>query len=156
MADLKKSLKDEKIQSLKLRTPLLAQRTSSLKDVLVKMKEEKKGYAVVVEGRQVVGIFTERDVLTRVVEQKLDLTTPIEKLMTQAPKVLKNSDTVADAIRLMSQGSYRHVPLVDEAGEVTGLLGVRDLIQYLAEHYPYEIYNLPPDPQQVMQTPEGA
>jgi CBS domain-containing protein len=156
MTDLRKSLKSEQIQSLKLRPPLTVNRSSSLKDVLAQMKEEKKGYAVVTDHKKVLGIFTERDILTRVIEQKTDLNVPIEKVMTANPRVLKTIDSVADAIRLMSEGSYRHIPLVDENENIMGLLGVRDLIQYLAEHYPYEVYNLPPDPQQVIRTPEGA
>lgn len=156
MTDLKKTLNSEKIQTLKLRPPLMLARTTSLKEVFTRMKEQKTGYAILLEGKTVVGIFTERDALTRVIPQKLDLNTPVEKAMTPNPKVLKTTDSVADAIRLMSQGSYRHIPLVDENSEVTGLLGVRDVVQYLAEHYPWEVYNLPPDPHQVMGTPEGA
>ena len=109
-----------------------------------------------VEGKGVIGIFTERDVLTKVVEQKVDLATPIEKLMTPDPKVLKREDSVADAIRLMNQGGYRHIPIVDDQGEVQGIVRVRDIIKYLAEHFPYEVYNLPPDPRQIIRAPEGA
>ena len=76
--------------------------------------------------------------------------------MTPNPTTLKTTDSVADAIRLMNQGHYRHLPLVDENGGLVGVLGVRDLINYLAEHYPYEVYNLPPDPHQVIRAPEGA
>lgn len=159
MADLRKSLKSEKIQCLRLRSPLTVDRTTPLKNVLVRMREEKKGYAIVLDkgdGKKIVGIFTERDVMTRVIEQKVDLKTPVEKVMTPNPKVLKITDSVADAIALMSGGSYRHAPLVDDKDEVAGILGVRDLIQYLAEHYPYEVYNLPPDPKQIIRDAEGA
>jgi CBS domain-containing protein len=122
------------------------------------MREEKKGYAVVIDpaGGTVAGIFTERDVMTRVIEQKLPATTPVEKVMTPSPKTLKVTDSVADAIRLMNQGRYRHLPLVDADGRLVGVLGVRDVIGYLAEHYPHEVYNLPPDPHQVIRAPEGA
>ncbi len=156
MADLQKALKVEKIQTLKIRPALAVDRTTPIKNVLTRMREEKKGCAVILEGKKVVGIFTERDAMTKIIEQKMDLKTFIETVMTPDPKVLKVSDSVADAIRLMSQGSYRHIPLVNDNGEVSGLLSVRDLVQYLAEHYPYEVYNLPPDPNQVMSTPEGA
>ena len=156
MADLKKVLNDEKIQSLKLQPPLTFSKTSPLKEVLTQMKERKKGSVIIVDGKKTVGIFTERDVLTRVIEPKVALTAPIETVMTPNPKVLKATDSVAEAIRLMSGGSYRHIPLVDEGGNATGLLGVRDLIQYLAEHFPWEVYNLPPNPHQVMETPDGA
>jgi len=123
------------------------------------MKKENKGYIVVLEdqvSRKVAGIFTERDVMTRVVEQKIAASTPVEKVMTPNPTTLKLADSVADAIRLMSQGHYRHLPLVDEAGGLTGVLAVRDLITYLAEHYPHQVFNLPPDPHQVIRAPEGA
>ena len=119
------------------------------------MSEKKTGSVTVVEGMRVVGIFTERDVLTRVVEQKVNPKTPLSKLMTSDPKVLKMGDSIADAIRLMNQGSYRHIPITDEAGEVQGILSVRDIIKYLAEHFPCEVYNLPPGPQ-IIRAPEGA
>lgn len=123
------------------------------------MRKENKGYAVVLEdeaSRKVAGIFTERDVMTRVVEQKVAASTPVEKVMTANPTTLKLTDSVADAIRLMSQGHYRHLPLVDDAGGLVGVLSVRDLITYLAEHYPHQVFNLPPDPHQVIRAPEGA
>jgi CBS domain-containing protein len=159
MADLTKALITERIQGLKLRTPLSVLKSATLKTVFAKMSAEKKGYAVVLEDEKtgkVAGIFTERDVMTRVVEQKVGPSTPVEKVMTANPKTLKATDSVADAIRLMNQGHYRHLPLVDDAGRLVGVLSVRDLIAYLAEHYPYEVYNLPPDPHQVIRAPEGA
>jgi CBS domain-containing protein len=157
VVDLTKALKNEKIQGLRLRPPLAVPKGATLKSVFSKMRQEKKGYAVVLEDNgKVTGIFTERDIMTRVVEQKLGPSTVVEKVMTTNPTTLKASDSVADAIRLMNQGRYRHLPLVDESGRLVGVLGVRDLIIYLAEHYPYEVYNLPPDPHQVIRAPEGA
>lgn len=159
MFDLTKALKDEKIQGLRLRSPLAVLKSAPLKTVFAKMRAEKKGYVVVLEDeatRKVVGIFTERDVMTRLVEQKVAPSTPVEKVMTPHPMILKATDSVADAIRLMNQGHYRHLPLVDEKDRLVGVLSVRDLIGYLAEHYPYEVYNLPPDPHQVIRAPEGA
>ncbi|HEX5037756.1 MAG TPA: CBS domain-containing protein [bacterium] len=142
-----------------MRSPLAIPKTSPLKAVFSLMRKENKGYAVVLEdeaSRKVAGIFTERDVMTRVAEQKIAASTPVEKVMTPQPTTLKLTDSVADAIRLMSQGRYRHLPLVDEAGGLVGVLSVRDLITYLAEHYPHQVFNLPPDPHQVIRAPEGA
>ncbi len=155
--DMKKVLKSEKIQSLRLRSAVSLERSTPLKKVLGAMRDNKKGAVVIVDDhKKIVGIFTERDAMTRVVEQKIDGGTPIEKLMTPDPKVLKVEDSVADAIQLMNKGGYRHIPLVDSRGEIQGIVTVRDIIKYLAEHFPYEIYNLPPDPHQIMQAPEGA
>jgi len=123
------------------------------------MRDEKKGYAVVLQDEAagtIAGIFTERDVMTRVIEQRLPVTTPVVKVMTPDPKTLQATDSVADAIRFMSEGRYRHLPLVDGTGRLVGVLGVKDLVHYLAEHYPHEVFNLPPDPHQVIRAPEGA
>ena len=154
--DMNKVLKSEKIQSLRLRTAVSLERSTPLKKVLDAMRVNKTGAVVIVDNKKIVGIFTERDAMTRVVEQKIDGNTPIEKLMTPDPKVLRMEDSVADVIQLMNKGGYRHIPLVDSQGEIQGMVTVRDIIKYLAEHFPYEIYNLPPDPNQIMQAPEGA
>lgn len=159
MSDLTKALRSEKIQGLRLRPALAVTRSETLKNVFAKMREEKKGYAIVLEdgtNGKIAGIFTERDVMTRIIEQKLPASTPVEKAMTANPATLKLTDSVADAIRLMNQGHYRHLPLSDESGRLVGVLGVKDLVNYLAEHYPHEIFNLPPDPHQVIRTSEGA
>ncbi len=156
MTELEKSLKGDKIQSLKLRKPLCVLRGTTLREVFRRMRDEKKGHAIVLDGEQVVGIFTERDVLTKVIEQKVSPETPVEKLMTPNPKVLSLEDSVAKAIEIMNKGKYRHLPLIDGDGKVQGVLGVRDIIRYLAEHFPHEVYNLPPNPHQVMRSQEGA
>lgn len=155
MKDLKKVLKEERIHGLRMRPPVCLPKETPLKRVLEMMREKKTGCAILTDEKKIVGIFTERDALTRVVEQKIDLKTPIEKLMTPDPKVLKIEDSVADAIRLMNQGGYRHIPILDSREWVQGVVSVRDILKYLAEHFPYEVYNLPPDPQ-VIRAPEGA
>ena len=156
VTDLSKVFESEKIKNLTLGAPLVVQRASTISEVLKKMQGERLTYAVVAENRRVVGIFTERDMMTRAVEQRPPETTPIEKLMTPNPSVLKDEDSVAEAIRIMNRGGYRHVPIVNSEGELLGVLGVRDLIRYLADHYPYEVYNLPPDPRQIIREAEGA
>ncbi len=156
MSDLSKALINEKIQNLSLGMPLVVSKTATLGEVLGKITSERRAYAVIVAEGHVAGIFTERDLMTRVALQHPPLTTPIEKLMTPNPTVLKGNDSMAEAIRVMNQGGHRHVPIISEQGALQGVLGVRDLIRYLAEHFPYEVYNLPPDPEQTMREPEGA
>jgi len=65
-------------------------------------------------------------------------------------------DTVADAIRTMSQGGYRRVPVVDELGRPLGVIKVAHIVHYLVDFFPQTVYNLPPDPDAVMQQREGA
>src|SRR5262249_46491555 len=110
----------------------------------------------IVEDNKVVGIFTERDALKRAALANRPSTTPIRDLMTPAPEVLGLEDSVAVAVRFMNEGGYRHLPIVNEKRGVAGLFSVRDIVLYLSELYPFDIFNLPPDPHQVARAREGA
>jgi len=103
-----------------------------------------------------VGIFTERDLLKRVIEPQIPLSTPIHKIMTSNPSFLKPSSSISDAIQLMSKKKHRHVPLISTNGKIEGFVSVRDIMDYLSELYPYEVFNLPPVPNQISKAPEGA
>lgn len=151
-----KALKNEKIRNLSTREAVLVAPDDTYQKVLKLLREARSGCAVVVRAKKVVGILTERDILTRCILSHIDPKTPVEKLMTPNPKVLDMEDSVAVAIRLMHDGKYRHLPVVNTQREFLGLVSVRDIVSYLAENYPYEIYNLPPDPHQVIASPEGA
>jgi CBS domain-containing protein len=76
--------------------------------------------------------------------------------MTKEPVALRLDDTVGRAIDRMVELSFAHIPLVDERQRLVGSLSVRTLIRFLAEFYPAEIYNLPPDIHQVHDTAEGG
>jgi CBS domain-containing protein len=122
------------------------------------MRENQSAYIVVAENKKVVGMFTETDVIQKVLEGEGDAgwKKPIRDFMTKNPVVLRPDDTVGRAIDLMAEHSFYHIPLVNERQELTGVLSVRTLVRFLAEFYPAEVYNLPPDPHQVMKTAEGG
>ena len=128
----------------------------SVKRAIEYMQENKSGYIVVAKDRKVVGMFTETDVVRNILEQNVDCSRPISDFMTKVPVVLSPKDSVGKAIEIMGEKRSYHIPLVDEKNELTGVLSVRTLIRFLAEFYPTEVYNLPPDPNQVMASPEGG
>lgn len=129
----------------------------SLKLAIEIMQEHKAGYIVVAENKLVVGIFTETDVVKKILGKKVDLTRPLRDFMTANPFALTYNDMVGSAIDLMATKNFYHIPLVDEMNrELRGVLSVRSLIRFLAEFYPTEVYNLPPRPDQIMSTPEGG
>lgn len=129
--------------------------STTLSETIERMKEDEGGCAIVCEGRRVVGIFTERDLLTKVIGEKVDLKTPVSQWMSPIVATLSGEATVGDAVRIMNEKSYRNIPLVKD-GELIGAVSVLDVITYLAESYPKETMNLPPVPAQVMDTPEGG
>ena len=90
------------------------------------------------------GIFTERDVLLRIVDRgKNPATLPLSEAMTPDPDVLSVNATVAYALNRMSVGGFRHVPVVDAEHRPAFVVSVRDVVEYLVEAFPREVLNLP-------------
>lgn len=146
----------DKIVTLKLASPLFVPSGSSIRQVVKTIQQAQAGAVLVVEGKQLVGIMTERDVLMKVVARDVNYDEPVDKFMTPKPRTLRPADTLGDAINLMNEAGLRNIPIVDESGEAIGLFRVRDVIHHLAEAFPEHVLNLPPRPHQKMKTAEGA
>lgn len=96
---------------------------------------------------RVVGIFTERDVLLRgIAGGEGWLESPLSAVMTPDPVTVTASDSVAEAIHRMKEGHFRHLPVIDDQGRAVAMLSIRRVIADVAEHFPAEVQNLPPDP----------
>lgn len=146
----------DKIVTLKLTAPLFVNSGSSMRKVIETIQQAQAGAVLVVEGKRLVGIMTERDVLFKVVARDVNYDDPVDKYMTPDPRRLRPSDTIGDAINLMQEAGLRNIPIVDEHGEAIALFRVRDMILHLAESFPEHVLNLPPRPHQKMKTAEGA
>jgi CBS domain-containing protein len=104
---------------------------------------------------QVDGIFTERDALRWMAAgQSPDLS--IRQAMTAEPTMLDADATVGQAIEMMSEGGYRHLPIVDEHRMPMGVAAVGGIVHYLVDHFPQTIYTLPPEPGKSPSDREGA
>lgn len=149
-------LKEKKIYQIINPRLVQAPPDISVKQAIDLMQQMKSGYIVIAKDKKVVGIFTETDVVRKILDQDINWSSPVSDFMTKDPAILRPEDSVGKAISLMGTHRFYHIPLVDEKKELTGVLSVRTLIRFLAEFYPTEIYNLPPNPAQVMETPEGG
>lgn len=109
-------------------------------------------------GGKLVGILTERDLLNRASLGEIDpKSTAIRAVMHAKPETLTLDDAIAYAIRIMSHGGYRHVPLVDKEGRPVGVISVRDIVDFIADLFPDDILTLPSDPRSaIAKNPEGA
>ena len=128
----------------------------SVQEAIGSMQEFRSGYVVIAEGKKCVGIFTENDVIFKIMGKDIDWDDPVSKYMTPDPAVLHPEDTVAAAIDLMGSRRFYHIPLINEKDELINVLSVRTLIRFLAELYPGEILNLPPRPSQITESREGG
>tara|TARA_R100001143_G_C3339577_1_gene123566 strand:- start:533 stop:1012 length:480 start_codon:yes stop_codon:yes gene_type:complete len=100
----------------------------SVMDAVNMMTERKIGAVIIVDNSaRLAGIFTERDLVNRVVAKGLDTaSTPLKQVMTANPDTLGPDDTAMNALELMSARRYRHLPVID--GEtVVGMVSIRDL-----------------------------
>jgi CBS domain-containing protein len=92
------------------------------------MNEHRIGALVVLENDRIVGMFTERDVLRRVVgEQRQPATTPVAEVMTSKVACCTLRTLLEEARTAMKDLRIRHLPVVDEEGRLRGLLSIGDL-----------------------------
>lgn len=107
-----------------------------------RMNERKIGALLVTDRDRPIGIFTERDVLVRVVAAGLDpKTTPVNEVMTRNPVVVRSEVTVNEAMYVITQRRCRHLPVID-AGELRGLISIGDLTSWVVRHQQRTIEDL--------------
>jgi CBS domain-containing protein len=104
-------------------------------EAVQKMNQHKLGALVVMEGSQIVGIITERDVMLRIVgEERNSRRTTVGEVMT-GKVICCNPHTDLDEISaLMQQKRIRHVPICDEDGVLHGMVSIGDVNAYHASH----------------------
>jgi CBS domain-containing protein len=120
------------------------------------MRQDEGGCAIVcAQDQSVVGIFTERDLLTKIVGQAVDMNAPVSDWMSPVVATLAPEATIGETVSVMNEKGYRNIPLVKN-GKLVGSVSVFDVIRYLAESYPKTTINLPPNPDQRMDTEEGG
>ena len=92
------------------------------------MKKHHVGALMVVDGDRLAGIFTERDVVFRVLAEGRDAsTTRVSEVMTANPRTVDADKAVGHALMLMYDGGFRHVPVVDD-GKPLGMISARDAL----------------------------
>ena len=119
---------------------LTAPAATPVSDAARSMRGRRVGAMLVVDGGKLVGIFTERDALFRVVAEKRDpATTPISAVMTANPTTIGTKDNFAAALHIMHEGRFRHVPVIDEAGQPVGIVSSRDAMGPELEDFMYTL-----------------
>jgi CBS domain-containing protein len=153
--DIARNLKIESVLRLQPTPPWQVAPTQTVAEAVALMREKSVGCVLVCVERKVVGIFTERDLLRRVMGQNKPLSAPVSASMTHEPVTVHPKDPIATAIRRMEEGGYRHLPVVVD-GKAVGILSVKRIVHYLVEHFPATVYNLPPNSEALLPRREGA
>lgn len=153
--DFVQSLTTETVGQAPTHPPLCVTGDRSLRAVVDEMRSHGVGHVLICREGRLEGIFTERDVLRRM-SSGADWDAPVSAAMTTPAVSIRSSDSLAEAMRLMSQKGYRRLPVVNDSGEPQGVFTVYDVVHYLVQHFPQSVYNLPPDPRTATQEREGA
>jgi CBS domain-containing protein len=140
----------EPLTVLPSRAPICFKGSDAVSEAMRAMQRDHRGCVLVTEDgtprSRLTGIFTERDVLIRVIDRGRNPTTlTLGEVMVPDPECLPVSASVAWVLNKMSVGGFRHVPGVDEQGCPAVIVSVRDVVQFLVEAFPSEILNLPPE-----------
>lgn len=148
--------REDSVNSMETDDFVCIEPSTPLSQAIEAMKKDEGGCAIVCDADgSVVGIFTERDLLNRIVGEEIDLNSPVKDWMSPVVATLTPAATIGDAVSIMNDKGYRNVPLVKD-GKLVGSISVFDIISYLAESYPKTTMNLPPNPDQVMESTDGG
>jgi CBS domain-containing protein len=143
---LEGALLDDTVRLLAPAEPITMTADETVAGAVERMVSRHCAAVVVVDGDgRLEGIFTERDVLIRVLGQGRDPgRTRLLEVMTRDPESLAMSDRIGYALNRLSLAGYRTIPIVDEDGRPIGITTVSDVVKWLAEIFPESVLNLRP------------
>ena len=134
--EFEQSLIDGKVRDLKIEPFMAVEPTMSVVEVLQRMAELDIACVLIVENERLRGIFSERDVLTKVVDRFAQIKDrPVQEVMTSDPAVVHRTDSPAKAINVMAVSGFRHVPILNVDDKVVGVLGPRRITTYLRNFF---------------------
>jgi CBS domain-containing protein len=139
-------LAETTVQEIVRQEPVVVAQDATLDETISAMAEAGRGSALVGSpSGELLGIFTERDLATRVNLADAEWgTQPVAEFMTRKLITVKHDTSLAVALKLMRAHSIRSLPVVT-GREPTALLSVRDILRHIAECFPDDFVNLPPD-----------
>lgn len=120
------------------RPPVSAPSITTVVEAARMMKGANVGALLVVDHERLIGIFTERDALFRVLADNRDQSTPVREVMTRDPLSIHPDKQFADALQIMHTGRFRHVPVV-ENGRAIGMVSTSDAMGPELEAFVWEL-----------------
>ena len=116
---------------------------ASVLEAVEVMSERAVGAVAVVEDGRLLGIFTERDVMLRVVlRQRHPRDTPVREVMTSPVETITEKTHEEDALVHMVERHVRHLPIVNAAGQLAGMLSIRNLLEHRVDELARELHSL--------------
>jgi CBS domain-containing protein len=133
--DVERSITSHAINVLCPRAPICVAPATPIRDVIGQMAAEKIGCVLVEEAGELLGVFSERDVLNKIAVESDRLDRPVSEFMTVAPATVTKRDSIGFALQTMDLGGYRHLPVVNSANIAVGMLSSRDILRFLCVRF---------------------
>jgi CBS domain-containing protein len=129
---VERSLMEDLVAALKPQRAMTLPTTATVRQAIQTMLSCNIGALLIVDaGGRLLGIFSERDLLTRVADPAADYTErPVGEFMTPNPETVRATDTLAFALHKMDLGGYRHLPVIND-GQPFGMISVRDMLRHI-------------------------
>jgi len=153
---IEERIKIVEVMALEMDSPVVLDEGRPLREVIQQLSDSNSGCALLTRDGRLTGIFTERDLVVRVLGAAHSVDQTVVEYMTSNPESVSPTDPIRKAVRLMQRGGFRSVPVVDKENRVVGCVRHKDILKYLAEHFPAEVLNLPPDPERIALEREGG
>lgn len=142
--ELGESILTELCSAIEMIDPVTVSPSDTIGEAIDVMVTRRVGCVLVVHEGRLLGVFSERDVMTRVTHEGFPLDRPVAEVMTPDPAVLSPDDPLVFVLNRMVAGGYRHVPIVDGDQRVVGVISVRSFVEWVVSHLRQEVLNLPP------------
>ena len=153
---LGEAILDAPIRALDPRPAVSVVETATIREAIGLMIERGVGAVLLVRDGRAVGIFSERDVMRRVVMSGVALERPVIEVSTRNPETLGLDDGIAFALNRMVVGGFRHIPIVDQAGAPLAVLSQREIVAFIVSLLPARVLNLPPEPKLEARSEDGG
>jgi CBS domain-containing protein len=137
--------------------PLVSVTThATVGQALSAVQKHGQGYVLICEDGRPRGIMTQREVLMKIVARDVKYDSNVMDFSSRIPVTLTSNERISRAIKLMISEGVDIIPIVDSAGKATAAVRTIDVIHFLAQAFPEQLLNLPPQPHQTLPKPEGG
>jgi len=119
---------DRQVRDVMTPDPVTVSEGDTVREAARIMAREDTGVVPVVEGKKVIGMITDRDIVVRLVAEGKDpASAHVNEAMTKSVRAVKENDTITDVLNVMSGSQVRRVPVVNDRNEIVGIVSMKDL-----------------------------
>ncbi len=134
-SELEESISRHSVSVLNPRPPESLFPSSTIREAVQQLVSGDVGCLLIVEEGALIGIVTDRDILTKVSASLESLDQPVSTIMTAKPRAVTQNESIAYCLKTMDLGGYRHLPVVDSSKKPIGVISTRDILRFLCVRF---------------------